>query len=50
MPRAPPQRARLPEAAEPLSRETSLLHSVINQLSQDWELGTDSQSVIQGDS
>ena len=34
-PGAPPQRARLPEAVEPLSREASLLHSVNNQLSQD---------------
>ena len=44
-PGAPPQRARLPEAVEPLSREASLLHSVNNQLPQDRELGTDSQSV-----
>lgn len=44
-PGAPPQRSRLPEAVEPLSREASLLHSVNNQLSQDWELGTDLRSL-----
>ena len=44
-PGAPPQRARLPEAVEPLSREASLLHNANNQLSQDRELGTDSWSV-----
>ena len=44
-PGAPPQRARLPEAMEPPSREASLLHSVNNQISQDGELRTDSWSV-----
>ena len=44
-PGAPPQRSRLPEAVEPLSREASLLHSVNYQLSQDWELGTDLRSL-----
>lgn len=42
---SPPQRVRLPEAAEPPSREGSLPHNVVNQLSQDWELTTDSRSV-----
>ena len=34
-------RARLPEAAEPLRREASLLRNVNNQISQDQEFGTD---------
>ena len=36
-----PDRARLSEAAEPPSRQSSPLHSVVNQLSQDGELRTD---------
>ena len=39
-----PDRARLSEAAEPPSRQSSPLHSVVNQLSQDGELRTDSRS------
>nr|XP_033715132.1 spermatogenesis-associated protein 31E1-like [Tursiops truncatus] len=42
---SPPQRVRLPEAVESPSREGSLPHNVVNQLSQDWELTTDSPSV-----
>ena len=45
-PRAPPQRARLPEAMEPPRREAALLHNVNNQISQDGEPRTDSWYVI----
>ena len=43
---APPQKARLPEATEPLRREAALLHNVNNQISQDGEPRTDSWYVI----
>ena len=45
-PRAPPQRARLPEAMEPPRREAALLHNVNNKISQDGEPRTDSWDVI----
>lgn len=44
-PGAPEQRARLPGAVEPLSRQASLLHNANNQLSQDRELGPDLRSL-----